>query len=29
MRQPMAVQSKSWLVLYLILFEDHQRGELP
>ena len=29
MRQPMAVQSESLLVLYLILFEDHQRGELP
>jgi hypothetical protein len=29
MRQPMVDQSESWLVLYLILFEDHQRGELP
>jgi hypothetical protein len=27
--QQMADQSESWLVLSLILFEDHQRGELP
>ena len=29
LRQQMADQSESWLVLSLILFEDHQRGELP